>query len=439
MLCGTYEVWEDRKAARGRTIDLNIAVLPALRSKPRPDAVFYLVGGPGGAATRRAGSLWSSWMRRDRDVVLVDVRGTGESNALMCDLAGGSDDVQGYLSNGFEDLVGLRRCRDELTLRANRRLYTLPIAMDDLDEVRSALGYERINIVAGSWGTRAAFLYLRRHPDSVRAMILNGIAPVSALYGLGIAEDAQRSLDLVLAECAEDAACNSRFPDVASELESVLERLADGPAEVSVRDPHSGRSVTVAFTRQAFGESLRYWLSSVLGTRYVPWLIHQASLDRFDVIAQDLVDTNAFFADRLAMGELMTVICAEDVSRIDPGDIPARTRGTFMGDARVRQILAACDVWRAKPVPKSYGKPVVSKVPVLLWSGTLDPRNPPEGGEEAAQYLRKGLHLVVPGAHVVSGKCIDSVSEAFLKKGRIKRLKTGCTREIELPPFELSP
>lgn len=439
MLCGSYQVWEDREAASGRTVTLNIAVLPALRARPQPDPVFYLVGGPGGAATRRAASLWDSWMRRERQVVLVDLRGTGESNPLMCDLAGGPDDAQGYLANGFEDLQALRRCREELAQSADARLYTLPIAMDDLDEVRSALGYERIDVVAGSWGTRAALLYLRRHPESVRAMVLNGIAPVSAPYGLTIAEDAQRSLDLVLRECAEDPSCDGAFPQVTTELEIVFERLAHAPATAEIRDPHSGESVSVAFSRQAFAEGLRYLLSSVSGTRYTPWVIHEAHAGRFNLLAQDLVDTYAFFADRLAMGELLTVVCAEDVWRIDPADIPARTRGTFMGDTRVRQILAACEVWNTRPVPASYGEPVASAAPVLLWSGTLDPRNPPDWGEEAARHLEKSLHLVVPGAHVVFGECVDSISEAFLNKGSVKGLETQCIREIELPPFEVSP
>jgi pimeloyl-ACP methyl ester carboxylesterase len=378
-------------------------------------------------------------MRQDREVVLVDVRGTGESNPLMCDLAGGPGDVQGYLTNGFEDLDGLRRCRDELTTIADPNLYTLPIAMDDLDEVRAALGYERINVVAGSWGTRAALLYLRRHAESVRAMVLNGIAPVDALYGLTIAEDAQRSLDLVLDECAEDPLCDEAFPRAAEELETVLGRLADSPASVDVRDPHSGESMPVAFSRQAFAEELRYFLSSLIGTRYIPWVIHEAHAGRFEPLAQDLVDTNWFFADRLAMGELLTVVCAEDVSRIDPAGAPSQASGTFMGETRLRQILAACEVWKAKPVPESYGEPVVSAVPVLLWSGTLDPRNPPQWGDEAARHLEQSLHLVVPGAHVVSGDCVDRVSEAFLRRGSVDGLDTSCTREIELPPFQLSP
>jgi pimeloyl-ACP methyl ester carboxylesterase len=439
MQCGRYEVWEDREAGSGRTVALNIAVLPARSANPLPDPVFFLVGGPGGAATRRAKLLWDSWMRQDREVVLVDLRGTGESNALMCDLAGGPDDIQGYLANGFEDLEGLRRCRDGLAKSAEPDLYTLPIAMDDLDEVRVALGYERINVVAGSWGTRAALLYLRRHGESVRTMVLNGIAPVNALYGLTIAEDAQRSLDLVLEECAGDPVCNGAFPRVADEIEIVLGRLADTPATVEVRDPHSGESVPVVFSRQAFAEELRYFLSSLIGTRYVPWVIHEAHAGRFEALAQDLVDTNWFFADRLAIGELLTVTCAEDVSRIDPADVPAHTRNTFMGETRLRQILAACEVWNAEPVPESYGEPVVSTVPVLLWSGTLDPRNPPRWGEEASRHLEQSLHLVVPGAHIVSGDCVDRVSEAFLGQGSVKGLDTRCTHEIELPPFVLSP
>ena len=83
------------------------------------------------------------------------------------------------------------------------------------------------------------------------------------------------------------------------------------------------------------------------------------------------------------------------------------------------------------------GDPVESEVPVLLWSGTLDPANPPYWAEDAVQHLSNGLHLVVPAAHGISGACFEKIGKRFLKKARVQRLKTGCTRSIELPPFEI--
>jgi pimeloyl-ACP methyl ester carboxylesterase len=244
MLCGSYEVFEDREARSGRTITLNIAVLPAVSSSPRPDPIFYLAGGPGGAATARAASFRSSWMRTDRDVVMVDQRGTGGSNPLRCALRGGPDDAQGYLFTGFEDPELLRGCRGRLESGADLRMYTTPLAMADIDEVRSAMGYDTINLLGLSWGSRSALVYMRQHPGQVRRAILNGIAPPALTYPLYHARDSQRALDLILEECAGDASCAAAFPHLGREFQEILEGLGSSPVEVAIQHPDTGATVS---------------------------------------------------------------------------------------------------------------------------------------------------------------------------------------------------
>src|SRR5262245_29323992 len=112
-LCGKYEVFEDRIARKGRKIALNLVLLPATSAKPAPDPLFYLAGGPGGAATTYAREVYMSYLRRNRDVVLVDQRGTGKSNLLDCPSGGSRDDMSGYFGEVFPP-ERLRACRAEL-------------------------------------------------------------------------------------------------------------------------------------------------------------------------------------------------------------------------------------------------------------------------------------------------------------------------------------
>jgi hypothetical protein len=157
VLCGSYAVSENRAAQAGRRITLNIVVLPAVSPTPVANPVFVLVGGPGlGAASLVTGE--SQWFaenfRRERDIVFVDQRGTGRSHRLSCPFGDG-----GAMQNSFNDLFPVekvRACREALEPTADVRLYTTPIAMDDLDDVRAALGYRRINLYGGSYGTLAA-------------------------------------------------------------------------------------------------------------------------------------------------------------------------------------------------------------------------------------------------------------------------------------------
>jgi pimeloyl-ACP methyl ester carboxylesterase len=439
MLCGTYDVFEDREGRGRQKIRLNIAVLPAASDTPRPDPIFYLAGGPGGAATARATAFASSWMREDRDLVMIDQRGSGASHPLRCRLRGGPDDVQGYTLTAFDQLDQLEACRNELGTSADLGLYGTPAAVDDIDEVREALGYHQINLLGLSWGSRTALVYMRRHPTHLRRVIANGIVPLSLTYPLFHARDSQRSLDLLLEECAHDEACSTAFPDLGSEFQAVLDRLEAAPATVTVSHPDTGQPVAIELTRAAFTEWVRWFLSSLWGTRWFPIYVNQAFVGNLEPVAQDLVETTQFYNQRLAIGQLMSVVCPEDVARIEPSDIPSTTAGTFMGAARVYQVLDACGLWPPGDIAPDYGDPVSSDVPTLLWSGTLDPRCPPSWGDDAAQHLERSLHLVVPGAHGVTGPCIDAVSREFLDSATPLDVDTSCVESIVLPPFEVAP
>ena len=212
--CGTLEIFENRATRKGRKIPINIVVLPATGAKREPDPVFYFAGGPGSAATEDApgiaGMLAS--IREHRDLVFVDQRGTGQSNPLNCDLFNPAD-PQSYFGSFFP-VDDVRKCREQLEPKADLTLYTTTIAMDDLDDVRAALGYEQINLYGGSYGTRAALVYLRQHPKHVRTVMLHGVAPTNQLMPLNFPQDTERALQGVLSECEADETCNKAFPQV---------------------------------------------------------------------------------------------------------------------------------------------------------------------------------------------------------------------------------
>jgi len=435
-LCGTHAVFEDRAASEGRTIGLNIVVLPAREPVAGAPAVFYLMGGPGGAATQAARGQARSWMRDQHDIVLVDQRGTGGSNPLDCRSASPGG-LQGYLQRSFGSAEHFARCREQLEEVADLRLYTTPIAMDDLDEVRQALGYDRVILAGGSYGTRAALVYLRRHPETVYGAILNGIAPIAFTNPLFHAREAQNALDATLAECAADADCGTAFPDLEARFHALLQRLDEQPATATVRHPRGGGRETIRVTREAFADGLRVFMYYMPRARRVPLLIHRATQGDFDEVAQEMLQSNMSLASSLQMGMLLSVTCAEDVARIEESDIGPATDGTFLGDVRVRQHMAACETWVRGEIPEDYGDPVSVDVPVLLFSGTLDPVTGVRWGEEAASHLSNSLHVVMPGAHGVSNRCTRDISRRFLASGTVEELDISCAADVRLPPFEL--
>jgi pimeloyl-ACP methyl ester carboxylesterase len=436
-LCGTYQVWENRAAKSGRKIGLKIVLLPALSSHPKPDPILFLAGGPGQAATSIAEFSAENPLRRDRDLVFIDQRGTGEPNRLGCELGGREDDLQSYLGEMFP-VEAVRRCREQLAKVADLTLYTTDLAMDDFDEIRAWLGYDRINLVGGSYGTRAAQVYLRRHPRTVRAVLLSGPVPMDETLPLSHAAGGQRSLDLLLGWCEQDAACHGKFPNVRTELEQVLDRLAQNPATVEVRPVRTGQPVKVRLSRDLVADGIRWLLYNPANSARLPRLIHEAAAGDLKPLGQASIASRVGIIRELAYGMFFSVTCAEDIPFIDPAQVPSRTAGSFLGDYRVRQQMAACAVWPQARIAPEHREAVHSDVPVLIVNGERDPVTPPDFGVRTARYLTHAVHVVVPfGSHGGDDPCTDKIQEDFILKGTGEGLDTSCLKGIKMTPFEL--
>jgi len=433
---GVFQVFENRDTQEGRMIGLKIVVLHATGTNPRPDPLFYLAGGPGQAAADmwRGFAKWS--YREERDIVLVNQRGTGGDNFLQVEL-GSDDNLQGYLDSAFKIepyQAALERLQEE---GFDLTQYSTSHAADDLNEVRIALGYDQINLMGGSYGTRASLVYMRRHPETVRGAVLNGVAPIAFHNPLYHAYGAHRALEMVLDECAANPHCSAAFPNVREELAEVLARLEEEPADATVQLRDSPDKVPVKVSRNTFAETLRMMMYSSLNSRSVPLYIHQAFEGNFDTIAMQALRRNRGLLNGLAMAMLHCVVCAEDIDFIDPAEIEEETGYTYFGDFRVRQQMAICDFWPRSQLSAHYGDPVSVEVPVLLLSGTIDAVTPPRWGEEAASHLPNSLHVVAAGAHGVGGDCIQGIIDAFLNTGSVAGIDTACVQDMKLPPFVL--
>ena len=436
--CATHEVYENREAGRGRRIPIRVAVLPATGQDIAPDPLFVLAGGPGQAATSLAGFVAGELpdLRKTHEIVLVDQRGTGASNPLECHMPGSDDDPQGYLGPLFP-LDSIQACRTELGSRADLTLYTTPIAMDDLDEIRAWLGYDRIDLYGTSYGTRAAQVYLRRHPDHVRAIVLSGVVPIDYRMPLHHARSAQEALVGLFARCYARLDCQSAYPRLRDELQAVLDRLDDGPVSARVASPATGRPATLSLDRAAFGSTLRFMLYAPEAARQIPAFVHRAAADSdYAPIVAFALAIRRTLDGVVAMGMHLSVTCAEDVPFIDPGRIEPETRGTFLGDARIRGQIAACQLWPRGVLPDGYRKPVSSDAPILMISGELDPVTPPYRAEEVARTLPNAVRVVVPGGgHSNAVPCVVDLITRFIRAGTGVGLDTSCVDRIEQPPF----
>jgi pimeloyl-ACP methyl ester carboxylesterase len=373
--------------------------------------------------------------------VFVDQRGTGGSNLLFCKFFD-KEDAQSYLGH-WNPPASVRACRTELETRADLRLYTTSIAVDDLEDVRRGLGLDKINITGGSYGTRATQEYLRRHGEHVRAVILQGISLTGQLMPRDFPQDTERALNGVIDECLADAACGKAFPSVRAEKKAVLARLLGGPVEVEVKFPAgSEKTVRVSLSRDLAAEAMRYMLYQTAGSSRLPLFLHTAAAGNYTPLAQAALFYRQNLVATGATGMYLSVTCAEDVPLIAPGAGERNAANTFLGDYRLRQQRAACAEWPRGVIPRDYTSIVRSRVPALILTGQWDPVTPPRYGSVLAKNLKNSVHLVIPsGGHGFGGdenlSCIDSIMLDFLDRGSAKGLDTSCVRTIHRKGFQL--
>jgi pimeloyl-ACP methyl ester carboxylesterase len=436
--CGRYEVYENRRTRSGRKIALKIVVVPALSQKPAADPIFYFAGGPGSSSTEtiaRAGKTYLAGLRADRDLVFVDQRGTGGSNQLACTLYPDKNDMSAYFSEVIS-LERVRACKAELETKADLRLYSTPIAMDDLDEVRGALGYDQINLYGGSYGSTAALAYLRQYPQHVRTVTILGVAPPDARLPLPVIKGVQTALERTFSDCAADQRCHAAFPDPKGDLEAAIKLLEKGPATFQTVNPFTRQQQTVTLTRPVFGELVRTILYQPESARWLPLLLHQAAEGEFGLFASVSFQTFRAIEDLIARGMHFSVVCGEDVPFITDAALAREKAGSFYGDGRVQVYRKVCEFWPRADVPAAAVTAVRSDKPVLLISGEADPVAPSWLASEAARHLPNGRHVMIPHTgHYFQFPCVDKLVTEFVSKGSAKELDTACATEIHPPPF----
>ena len=433
--CSTVSVPENRGVSNGRRIALRVAVVRARGQDRTADPVFFLAGGPGQAATdlMRDPAVLHQPLGERRDLVFLDQRGTGRSNPLPCNLHPPEDYAAGRFAS-FMPVDRVRACRSALEQNADLAQYTTAASVEDIEDVRIALGYGRINLAGGSYGTRLALEYVRVHGTRVRAVLLDGVAPPSLHMPDGFGRAAQRALDGVIDECAATPACAAAFPKLRAETEQVFERLSQAPITTRLR----GIDRPVTMTRDQVAEAVRYLLYATRQASRLPLLLHRASAGDFSAIAEYL---KSYRLGALYDGLYLSITCAEDVPFL-PKDAEARDQGTFLGSYRIREQRAACAEWPRGDVPSYHGQPVRSRVPVLITTGSLDPVTPPAHGDLVAKTLPNALHIRVPaGAHGLGGlqglDCLAAIKRDFVQRGTTAGLDISCVRNIARPAFDM--
>jgi pimeloyl-ACP methyl ester carboxylesterase len=396
--CGALEVEENREAPNGRTLQLAIVVARSTSRSPEADPVFLLAGGPGQGAAALAPMILHKFeaIRRDRDLVFVDVRGTGSSAALACDVEDPEDLAQ-VLGASF-DLDGLDECLAAYDPARDLRQYASVAMADDLDDVRAALGYEQVNLLAISYGTALAQVWMRRHGEHIRSAVLDGAVPLDREILLQMPANSERALARVLADCREDHGCDASFPGLERKLAQVLDDLDSNRKLEEFAHPRSGERTRVDITRAGFVQVINAALYSGYTSTLLPLLIERAYAGDYAPVAA-MALRNAGLSKTISMGLYLSVACAEQLHAVTDSSRRAAVSGLeVFDDHALAQLEQACARWPHAELPPAEFEPVTSEVPTLLLSGRYDPVTPAELGDHLTASLANARHVTVESA-----------------------------------------
>lgn len=438
--CGTFDVFEDRAAQSGRTIPLKLVIVPA--KTPSGRAMFWNPGGPGASAVEQAPQIMDGLFAKPfrdlndtYDLVFVDVRGTGGSAPLTCDLYPPAQPAT-WFAQLWPD-AALRACRTALASKANLDLYTTDITADDLEDVRAALRADRVVLFGGSYGTMLYLDYIRRHPAHVESAVLEGVAP-PGIYVIprDMAHGSQFARNQIIAACAADRDCHAHFPAFAAHLAALEKRLDRRPIRMRIRNLATKRFQTVSLSKEVFADRLRQASYSSEGASVVPFIVERAFRGDY-VPLGGLIQLVVQNFSSIATGLNLSMTCAEDIPFITEADVARSSAGTFMGATRVRAQQHACTIWKVRTVASAFDTPVRTGAPILMLSGTDDPASPPQFGREALRYLPNARQILIPHAsHEIELPCADTLIVEFVRARSAKNLDTAsCAASYHRPPF----
>jgi pimeloyl-ACP methyl ester carboxylesterase len=441
--CFVLIVPENREQPEGREVRLKVAILKAKRTAGA-EPMFYLSGGPGdsplvastpGADALTEGDWWNETasIRRRRDVVILSQRGAGGSTPnLDCfdPRTSGPAKVRRREVTEQQERDILVRCRTGLDRKKiDLAMYSTPALADDVADLASALSLAKINIYGVSYGTRWALEVMRRHPDLVRAVVLDGVYPPQVNGEQNEPEIVRRAFEQLYADCNADALCRERHPGLRQTIEGAILSADQKPVEVVLQLDDGPQSVQLD------------------GPKYLMVLLHMmreseaalipeavAAVQAGDIrllklFAEDLENSDGGLLEQNAQqfdGLYNSIECRETWAAVDRA---ARRRAIESGgiyglNARASKSPSFCPIWRVAGAPAAERQPVKSAIPTLLLSGTYDWLTPPAWGREAARHLSSSRHVVFRSqGHgvAVQDPCAGRLRDVFIEDPDPKR------------------
>ncbi|CAM3119953.1 alpha/beta hydrolase [Shewanella loihica] len=423
LRCGAITVPENYAKPQGKQIQIHYLVLPAIKPSFEKEALLAIAGGPGQSAIDNAASFDKIFtkVRQQRDILLIDQRGTGLSNQLVCEGAG----FEGGLAFNDDELniaTETKACLAKIDADVSQ--YGSETALKDFEAVRQALGYQKLHLYGISYGTRMAQLYMRHYPEALATVTLDGVVPMQQSV-LNIGDAITRAIDLLLKDCQGNALCHQEFPNLKAELDQVEAQLSQGPQISQTRDPLTNAPTQLTMTRAKFMGAIRMALYMPNVRALLPHAIHQAAEGNFQAIMGLYALT--MNSTGIAAGMHSAVVCGEDWHRFSEAE-RQQIGQSYFGREMLEAFDLSCPIWHIPAVGEDFSAPIASALPTLVLSGQIDPATPPSWGELAMAKLTNAKHFVAPYAThgVAYQSCANTLIAELISSGSVDGLSQEC-------------
>ncbi len=408
--------------ARGE-IELAVMRIRSSAADPQPDPVVYLEGGPGGAPIFYFDSWIGSPILAERDIILIDQRGTGFSwPSLVC-----PETYDVYTPE--EVTVGFGACQERFEAEGiDLSLFNSVQTAHDLESIRTTLDIEQWNLYGISYGTRVALTAMRLHPEGIRSAILDSTVPPNVDLVGSIDDIQQAAIAGLIGKCAGDDDCTAGHGDLREKIDKTKERLGSEGAPVDI----PWLDGTDTFYREyVTGDDFEYGLGVAMYDSslipILPWIIDRVA-DGDDEVLATLMALAWYTppAEGQADGAYYAVLCSEEAPFVPASSMEAERRASQEGG--FPPLADICAAWDLEPADAVEAEAVTSDIPTLILAGGLDPATPPEWGSVAAATLANSQVVTIEGGgHGVSvDGCGLEVALGFLEDPN-SPVEAGCT------------
>jgi pimeloyl-ACP methyl ester carboxylesterase len=450
--CGYLTVPENRSNPGGKTIQVAVATQKARSASPKPDPILYLSGGPGGSGLVEAIRFGKSGWNADRDVIFLDQRGTLKAKPfLSCPEANEFEAASVSRSlldpaTGEQSAAAAKACRDRLVGEGwDLAAFDSAENAADIADLRVALGIDEWNLVGISYGTDLALQTYRDHPEGIRTLTLDSMAPPQAvLFDDFFWGSARSGYDAVFSACAGQPACAAAYPNVRQEFFDLVDRLTTAPRTVTTTEPATGRDIDVVLDGFKLANMFVVGTLNPAVTVTLPRIVHDLATGDGKLAAAALLNSRlpvGFSGDGLAYG----AFCREQAARTNPEQAAAAGRRAVPEfpaavtalTPQVPRVFGDCREWNVPPADARAAEPATGDVPVLVLSGSFDAVTAPRFAKDIVSGLPRTTVVEFPGSGqtVLSffPECAVSTMRSFQENPSAP--DSSCVATLQIPPF----